>query len=474
MKKLSIYKLLMIFAMAVFIGLPLIVTPLSISLNNLRDSYSRYVILVESNLALKDARFHIVQIQQFLTDVGATADRAVFAEADKSLERAESNLNQFIALVPEKATEGRRLIKEARALHEVGVVMANAYIDQGREAGNAIMQRPETGLDDVSLRLSLEVESLVNSSNEELRDFHSVVDKTLSNSLSVVSLGLGCIILMVLAAIAIIYFKVLPPILKLRESMQAIAAGKADLTAQLPIQSEDEIGDICRHFNEFVRELRGMVTEVVGTSRRIFVTSEQLGHSTEMTLKAVRELGLDTQSLTSDAQQAVAASHRIDIMANALQRQMDGFEIGSAAIADASVETVVWSKGLATQIDDIDDQHKRLISIYNQLHEALRTGQGPEVMGHILESLVEYTATHFQFEEALFSHSDYPDTEQHKDQHAKLLAQLDTLRKRHAGGNPEVMADILAFLRNWLLNHIMGSDMDYVPHVKDAQASASA
>nr|WP_281411996.1 bacteriohemerythrin [Motiliproteus sediminis] len=279
---------------------------------------------------------------------------------------------------------------------------------------------------------------------------------------------------MVLAAIAIIYFKVLPPILKLRESMQAIAAGKADLTAQLPIQSEDEIGDICRHFNEFVRELRGMVTEVVGTSRRIFVTSEQLGHSTEMTLKAVRELGLDTQSLTSDAQQAVAASHRIDIMANALQRQMDGFEIGSAAIADASVETVVWSKGLATQIDDIDDQHKRLISIYNQLHEALRTGQGPEVMGHILESLVEYTATHFQFEEALFSHSDYPDTEQHKDQHAKLLAQLDTLRKRHAGGNPEVMADILAFLRNWLLNHIMGSDMDYVPHVKDAQASASA
>jgi len=472
-KKLSIYKLLMIFATAVFIGLPLILTPLSISLNNLRDSYSHYVTLVESNLALKDARFHIVQIQQFLTDVGATADRVVFAEAENSLLSAESSLHQFIELVPEKAAEGRRLIKEVRSLHEVGVVMANAYIDQGREAGNAIMQRPETGLDAVSLRLSREVESLVNSSYEELSDFHSVMDKTLSNSLTIVSLGVGCIILMVLAAIAIIYFRVLPPILKLRESMRAIAAGKADLTAKLPIQSEDEIGDICRHFNEFVSELRGLVAEVVGTSRRIFVTSEQLGHSTEITLKAVRELGLDTKSLVGDAQRAVAASHRIDIMANALQRQMDGFEIGSAAMSEAPVETVVWSKGLATQIDDIDEQHKRLINIYNQLHGALCTGQGPEVMGHILESLVEYTATHFEFEEALFSHSDYPDTEKHKDQHATLLAQLDSLKARHAGGNPEVMADILAFLRNWLLNHIMGSDMDYVPHVKDSRALAS-
>ena len=473
MKKLSIYMMLKIFTITIFIGLPLIITPLSISLNNLKDSYSRYVILVKSNLALKDARFHIVQIQQFLTDVGVTADRKVFAEAEMSLIRAQVSFDQFIALVPEKAAEGRRLIKDVRSLHEVGVVMANAYLEQGREAGNAIMQRPETGLDALSLRLSREVESLVYSSSEELSNFNFVMDKTVLNSITIVSLGLGCIILMVLAAILIIYFRVLPPILQLRQSMRAIASGKADLTAKLPIQSEDEIGDICRHFNEFVGELRGLVAEVVGTSKRIFVTSEQLGHSTEMTLKAVSELGLDTKSLVGNAQRAVAASHRIDIMANALQRQMDGFELGSAAMSEAPVETVVWSKGLATKIDDIDDQHKRLISIYNQLHEALRTGQGPEVMGHILESLVEYTATHFEFEEALFSNSDYPDTEQHKAQHATLLAQLDTLKERHTGGSPEVMADILVFLRNWLLNHIMRSDMDYVDHVKDSRVPVS-
>ncbi|MGD1098576.1 MAG: hemerythrin domain-containing protein, partial [Bryobacteraceae bacterium] len=62
---------------------------------------------------------------------------------------------------------------------------------------------------------------------------------------------------------------------------------------------------------------------------------------------------------------------------------------------------VTWNDSWLVGVREIDAQHKNLVSILNQLHEAAMQGHGNDVLGKILDSLVRYTTAHFAAEERL-------------------------------------------------------------------------
>ncbi|MFP8968002.1 methyl-accepting chemotaxis protein [Pokkaliibacter sp. CJK22405] len=95
-----------------------------------------------------DARFHIVQIQQFLTDASATGDRAGFDDAAEQYAELLKNFDKIIA-TDERLTDNINKARDlAATYYEVGQKMAETYITQGQAAGNAIMKAPGTGFDD--------------------------------------------------------------------------------------------------------------------------------------------------------------------------------------------------------------------------------------------------------------------------------------------------------------------------------------
>jgi len=124
---------------------------------------------------------------------------------------------------------------------------------------------------------------------------------------------------------------------------------------------------------------------------------------------------------------------------------------------------ISWSNDLSVSIRSIDDQHKKLVSLVNNLHEAMSAGQGQQIMGNILDELVEYTKSHFAIEERLMTANSYPGYLIHKKEHDKLTQQVLDIHREFKSGKPVITIVVMNFLKDWLSQHIKGSDKRYSP-----------
>ena len=124
---------------------------------------------------------------------------------------------------------------------------------------------------------------------------------------------------------------------------------------------------------------------------------------------------------------------------------------------------IEWNESLSVGIQEIDEQHKVLVNLLNELHEAIRHHHGREASVEILNRLADYTRIHFTVEESLMRILAYPDYEAHKGHHEDLIGQMQDLQERMNHGDA-VSFELLHFLRNWLTNHIMEGDQRYVEH----------
>ena len=118
-----------------------------------------------------------------------------------------------------------------------------------------------------------------------------------------------------------------------------------------------------------------------------------------------------------------------------------------------------WNDKLSVGIGTIDTDHQKLVSMANELFEAMRNAKGKEALGRILDGLVGYTKTHFAREESYMGKHLYPAATGHKAEHAAFVKTvLDVQAKYHAGETAVLSMQVLNFLRDWLVKHIQGSD----------------
>ncbi len=127
-----------------------------------------------------------------------------------------------------------------------------------------------------------------------------------------------------------------------------------------------------------------------------------------------------------------------------------------------------WQDKFSVGVDAIDNDHRILVDLIDQLHEAFIDGHVNETVRSILDVLVDYTHTHFDREEQLMAAAGYPDLERHKAVHAELRRQVEEVREKVLSGTagPKVGNELLAFLHDWLYFHILEQDKDYVPYMR--------
>lgn len=126
-----------------------------------------------------------------------------------------------------------------------------------------------------------------------------------------------------------------------------------------------------------------------------------------------------------------------------------------------------WDDTLSVNIEEIDAQHQKLVELINELHDAMLQGHANQVIGVVIAELTKYTQSHFSSEERLMKAHGYPGLRQHKKEHDQLLAQVNELNYRSQAGYTVVSLVVLNFLKNWLVNHIQGTDMQYKPFLND-------
>ncbi|MFT3755932.1 MAG: bacteriohemerythrin [Pseudoxanthomonas sp.] len=125
---------------------------------------------------------------------------------------------------------------------------------------------------------------------------------------------------------------------------------------------------------------------------------------------------------------------------------------------------LIWQDDLDTGIDIIDGQHKRIVEMINQLHSA-QLGHHEAAIGDVIDELVDYTLSHFAFEEELMEEAGYPFSAAHKRVHEIFTKRVAEYRLRFRAGE-DVADDLKSLLSRWLFNHIRSDDKAYVQDVK--------
>jgi len=113
-------------------------------------------------------------------------------------------------------------------------------------------------------------------------------------------------------------------------------------------------------------------------------------------------------------------------------------------------------------IKEIDTQHQRLVDIMNKLVAAIDKGLEDYVIEEIINDLVDYALTHFRTEEGYFREFKYDKTDEHISQHDEFYKKLKLFREKLNGHNKDVAQEIVAYLENWLTDHVLGHDKKYV------------
>jgi hemerythrin-like metal-binding protein len=132
------------------------------------------------------------------------------------------------------------------------------------------------------------------------------------------------------------------------------------------------------------------------------------------------------------------------------------------------VPAVTWRDQYSVGIPSIDAEHKKLIGLINDLHAAMLDGHGKEVMGKILDGLAAYTIAHFSREERLMQSHRFSGFERHKAEHDKLVKRVQDLQQTYRAGTASISVEVMTFLQNWLIGHIVGMDKQYTATMQAA------
>jgi methyl-accepting chemotaxis protein len=187
--------------------------------------------------AMQEVRFGVVQVQQFLTDVSATAEPGGYDEAQAAYESALKNLDTLARLQPDLATAAKATAEEVKVFNQVGIAMANAYVSKGRQAGNEIMKKPDTGFDARAAILTASMKKLESTLRERMTSSaKESEDRILDARRNSVLLGLAVAIISALTGVLL--FRML---IRLLGDEPAVAVAVAQRIAEDDYSSEIHI-----------------------------------------------------------------------------------------------------------------------------------------------------------------------------------------------------------------------------------------
>lgn len=130
------------------------------------------------------------------------------------------------------------------------------------------------------------------------------------------------------------------------------------------------------------------------------------------------------------------------------------------------MEILPWKEEYSIGINEVDLQHKKLVDFLNQLFDAMSVGKGSEVLSEILNGLTDYTVKHFATEEKYMVVYAFPNYKNHKIEHKKLVEEVAQLKEEFENGNKRLTIEVVNFLKEWLVSHILGSDKALGEHLK--------
>lgn len=120
---------------------------------------------------------------------------------------------------------------------------------------------------------------------------------------------------------------------------------------------------------------------------------------------------------------------------------------------------ITWDESLSVDVDEIDEDHRRLVDLFNILSQAVADGEQSEYIDAVLEELISCTVWHFRHEERLMILFRYDGYADHRAEHEDLIKSVRDLQQKFHQAERQLTQQEIEYLSGWLTGHILGRDM---------------
>ncbi len=254
---------------------------------------------------------------------------------------------------------------------------------------------------------------------------------------------------------------------KLQKGSQSAtqAMSKSGESAEQTLEQANNTGTVFSEIAEQVVHIDDITNQIASaTEEQSAMANEINGNITHITQRA--------EESASAGLNASLAGNKVASLATEVNTLLKTFSINAEEVGDSqrslrgAEPLFVWQDTYNIGVAEVDRQHQILVRLINDLHLGIAEKHSDLAIKMALDALIQYTVSHFAFEEEMFDQTQYPDTKAHKAKHKKLLGQInDFVRRVERGGDATVFDEMLAFLKDWLVKHIHGTDKAYAPHL---------
>ena len=234
------------------------------------------------------------------------------------------------------------------------------------------------------------------------------------------------IIIMAVILIRLLVLKALNPLDRMSDSLQEINRGAGDLTSEIPIKTDDEVGRLASLFNTFLGQLRGIINNVRDSADHVAASS------TEMTGSSV--------SLANVAQEQAASIEETSSAMEEIKATIDSVSQNAKNQARKAEDTRSSMEYLAGAIEDINSNAQNASHMAMETHNYAREGE--MVLGETVRSMKEIYDSSYKITEIVTIISDISD----KINLLSLNASIEAARAGEHGKGFAVVAEEISKL----------------------------
>jgi len=259
----------------------------------------------------------------------------------------------------------------------------------------------------------------------------------------------------------------------------AVVAAEVRKLAERSKEASDEITSISGksiRITENVKLIADELAPEVGRTanliQEIAAASREQAAGTSQIFNAVEGMNNITQQNAAASEQLATSAEEFASQAEQLKDTISFFRVETdsdfkSATHSKSKKLIEWGPRYHIGIKMIDDEHKILVDLINEVYVAFGSRKNKKTLDHVLKALLDYTIYHFGNEEKIFKKIGYKESENHLSQHHKFIERIESFKKEARTGNISLSIDMVNFLKNWLINHILKTDAKYVPLFKE-------
>tara|TARA_R110002012_G_scaffold101334_5_gene240374 strand:+ start:305 stop:2023 length:1719 start_codon:yes stop_codon:yes gene_type:complete len=352
-------------------------------------------------IEIQNIKFHVVQVQQWLTDISATRALDGLNDGFDTAAEHAALFNEAVAAVESHLrvlglTEQLALVEPVRAAfgpyYNAGQAMANAYIDGGPESGNKMMG----GFDSAAEGMALSVDALAQSVFAVVKDSmdQSVVQsqgvldkqKSIGDAVLVIS---AAIVILVIGVSLYIRLAALSKFNQLADAMKVVADGNVALDVPF-VARRDEVGAMAKSLEAFRQnEIARRALEERNTEAEIQAKQERDSAVRAMAETVEKEAGMAASTVSE-------TSSRLFDIANAMAGSSTEVQSKAASAAAAAEQSLNSSQSAAHSANELFTSIQRISDLVNNASEisgraTTEAGRSREVIAGMAEAAAKVT-----------------------------------------------------------------------------------